>query len=90
MVLFVVGRVGIIRFGLNLDADWNWQDVATVEEQYRPSNDYTSCLKGERADNTSGAFYAANARIEPDGTVSINPGNYAYTNISGQLVYFIG
>ena len=86
----MLGRIGIIRFSLSIDANWEWQDVATVDEQYRPSMDYTSCLKGERSNNTNGTFYAASARIKPDGTISINPGNYANNIISGQLVYFIG
>lgn len=90
VVLFVLGKIGIIRFGISLsNISWNWKTVATVDELYKPISTFTSCLKGEQAANVNGAFYAANARIQTDGTVSVNPGNYANESISGELVYII-
>ena len=89
-MLFVLGKIGIIRFGISLsNISWNWTTVATVDELYKPISTFTSCLKGEQAANVNGAFYAANARIQTDGTVSVNPGNYANESISGELVYII-
>ena len=89
--LLVIGRIAIVNFiSFSLpDANWNWTTVATLPEQYRPLYRCVTALKGERESNTNGAFYAANAQVMVDGTVQINPGNYANRSLSGQLVYII-
>lgn len=89
-MLFVIGKIGIIRFdNISIKANWTWQTVATVDEEYKPILTMSSSLKGERVDNTNGDFYAAIARIQPTGAVSINPGNYAGNSLYGELVYII-
>ena len=89
--LLVIGRIAIVNFiSFSLpEANWNWTTVATLPEQYRPLYRCVAALKGERESNTNGAFYAANAQVMVDGTVQINPGNYANRSLSGQLVYII-
>ncbi|HJI81579.1 MAG TPA: hypothetical protein OIM20_07635 [Eggerthellaceae bacterium] len=60
-----------------------------MDEEYKPILTMNSSLKGERVGNTNGDFYAAMARIQPTGAVSINPGNYAGNSLYGELVYII-